>query len=853
MVQDSSFASRRLSRAYRGRVPALLLALEAASSVSAGVATACLVLAGLVLPIGMALAAPDPIAVPSGVKTAGSCGSIKVPESWTSIEQGAWARLCAGETANLADLDHPSLTKSAGSLPPESHKLSKQFIETILLKEPYKSALPRQGVRISGATFTESIDLSGAHFPWDVWLDESIFERDVDLSEIDATGGVTFDGSQIRGVLSMTDAHIGRYLGMRSGRFNEITLDSAKVDEDLNLGPLFTDGHQAGPRTRVRGHLNMAGIHIGHNLILQSAVLSNVDLSDTARIDGSLQAAELSVSKTLDMDSVDIAHHAILERGVLNELILSGASIGGNLHFERGQSQGTTDMDNLVVKMHVLLADTKIHSLHANFAQVGGDFDLTDVEASDYVVLSNIKIGGHFTACRAHLKSLDLSDANVGGDVDLHPCGDPKNFAQSVLTDSLNMVRITVGRDIVLQGSQLTNVDLGYALVSGSLLADPYVKSIGDKKENLTTSVAGLFLMGGTTVKREIRLDYAQLHTLSLTNVITGSDLTLDDAVVAGPITMDRMLVGGSFFFRGGRNAREKKSQQAAGPANFSFSSVNGIFDISNTVFEGVSLNMLKVGQTLILGTESNADSPAWSNDSFIDLQNASTQSFQDTCTEDSTDRCLSRWPPLLALNGFSYAHPGNSVEMSRQDVALRPADWWLKWLGKQTPYSPAPYEQAATTQRALGRPDVAEAIEYASRQRELGEAWASLVQAARDLNLDAGLAALRHAVWLALLRAAVGYGIGYRTLVHSVFWVVIWVTLGVIVLRRYGENNQNGLPNFPIAYSFDMLLPVIKLREDHYKIDLKSGARIYFYYHKILGYVLASFLIAGLSGIISR
>jgi hypothetical protein len=55
----------------------------------------------------------------------------------------------------------------------------------------------------------------------------------------------------------------------------------------------------------------------------------------------------------------------------------------------------------------------------------------------------------------------------------------------------------------------------------------------------------------------------------------------------------------------------------------------------------------------------------------------------------------------------------------------------------------------------------------------------------------------------------------------------------------------------FGLAYSFDILLPIIRLRECHYKIDLQtSWVRYYFYWHKIMGYVLASFFIAGLSGL---
>ena len=44
--------------------------------------------------------------------------------------------------------------------------------------------------------------------------------------------------------------------------------------------------------------------------------------------------------------------------------------------------------------------------------------------------------------------------------------------------------------------------------------------------------------------------------------------------------------------------------------------------------------------------------------------------------------------------------------------------------------------------------------------------------------------------------------------------------------------------------------LPLVRLREKHYSIDLAGRARYYFYFHKIMGWVLASFFVAGLSGI---
>jgi hypothetical protein len=46
------------------------------------------------------------------------------------------------------------------------------------------------------------------------------------------------------------------------------------------------------------------------------------------------------------------------------------------------------------------------------------------------------------------------------------------------------------------------------------------------------------------------------------------------------------------------------------------------------------------------------------------------------------------------------------------------------------------------------------------------------------------------------------------------------------------------------------MLLPFITLRKAHDDVDLEGFARYYFYFHKVMGFVLGSFLLAGLSGI---
>jgi hypothetical protein len=150
------------------------------------------------------------------------------------------------------------------------------------------------------------------------------------------------------------------------------------------------------------------------------------------------------------------------------------------------------------------------------------------------------------------------------------------------------------------------------------------------------------------------------------------------------------------------------------------------------------------------------------------------------------------------------------------------------EWFEKHKSFSPQPYEQLALVVQNQGYADQARAIRYAGKERERNEAHG-----------------LQHA-WLTTLNLAIGYG---HYIERAIIWTVVLVMLGAIVLRISGEGPKHGLP-IGLSYSFDMLLPVIKLRDAHYEIDLVGWPRYYFYVHKIAGFVLASFLVAGISGL---
>jgi hypothetical protein len=100
------------------------------------------------------------------------------------------------------------------------------------------------------------------------------------------------------------------------------------------------------------------------------------------------------------------------------------------------------------------------------------------------------------------------------------------------------------------------------------------------------------------------------------------------------------------------------------------------------------------------------------------------------------------------------------------------------------------------------------------------------------------------------LLKWFVGYGYGQRLLWHPLACVVALVAIGTIVLRFSGVQGRLASWVPAAVYSFDTLLPVVQLEKSFADITFDGFAKWYFYGQKLMGWVLASFLVAGLSGI---
>ncbi|MCK4603476.1 MAG: hypothetical protein KAU41_02105, partial [Deltaproteobacteria bacterium] len=281
-----------------------------------------------------------------------------------------------------------------------------------------------------------------------------------------------------------------------------------------------------------------------------------------------------------------------------------------------------------------------------------------------------------------------------------------------------------------------------------------------------------------------------------------------------GTLNMESLEVGSHLFMRD--TVVEK-------PILLIFARIQGNLDISGAVLSSLNLTSTKVVKEFRLGSGSHLP-VKWKGNSELILRNTEVGNLQDVPES---------WPDTLKLqlDGFVYQRLGGLSGNDRTDMATREISWLKEWLGKQKNYSPRPYQQLAQVLKNAGYEDKATAILFEGKKRQQKETKTLL-----------------NWWWLFLQWLFIGYGYdNFRVLGP----VLILCVLGMATLYLSGQKVvAHRMKYWGLWYSLDMLLPIIELDKSHHDIPLDGWVKVYFYVHKLLGYVLALFLIAGLSGL---
>jgi hypothetical protein len=248
------------------------------------------------------------------------------------------------------------------------------------------------------------------------------------------------------------------------------------------------------------------------------------------------------------------------------------------------------------------------------------------------------------------------------------------------------------------------------------------------------------------------------------------------------------------------------------------------------------------IEKNLILASTSAGERPPkWFKGASLVLRNVSVGALQESqaawCIEDRQNNCLKNdtegFVPV-DLQGFTYERLGGLESTGTPDTMdTRETKWLRAWLGAQLDHGPRfipqPYRHLANVLRTTGNPTKADEVLYYLREHERTAAstpWATKV-------------------WLTLQWALIGYGYAnWRALIYF----AVLVGAGVLACNQAKETTKM-LITHKFWYSLDRALPVVNLKATEGIKPPSNWVGSYFYVHQIIGFVLATFLVVGLSG----
>ncbi len=474
------------------------------------------------------------------------------------------------------------------------------------------------------------------------------------------------------------------------------------------------------------------------------------------------------------------------------------------------------DLDGGVTHHSLALTSSHIPGLNLTNARIEGDVRLTGSSIAGLLKLEGVKIDGVLAVdSGAKVANVNLYGAKVGGNVIMRG---------ATVTSVVNLDHSEIG------GGFLASDNAQFARI------DAFGTNIASDLDLHGSSVLGLLVLSNAKIDGNLILgDGAAIRAVDMRSSRVGGTVDLRGAHVEHEVAIESSRIDEDVLL--GRRAEILRLRLL-------YDLVTGSVEIGSGSYGAINLAGTKIAQDLRFGSPT-AGTPEFSASGTVTLLNVSTGTIQDGIAipegADCRDDRSNPWPRHLVLDGLSYQRLAPSQERPGANMAERPEAWLTCWLELQAVYSPQPYDQLAATLTTMGYREKAAAILYASNERALATEprWEK-----------------RLILWLD--KALIGYG--YRPY-RAIGWVGFLVLVGALMLvvdSQYKkiaaidqEPSRWSVAFDCVGYSFDMLLPIIRLRERHYGVDLDGPARYYFYAHKIMGYVLAGFVAASTASLV--
>jgi hypothetical protein len=698
---------------------------------------------------------------------------------------------------------------------------------------------------LDSAKIDRNLFLRKANFQGEVWLYNATIGGNFECS------GGTFTGTQ-DGALAAISAKIGSDVYLNASFAAKakvaVTFREATIGGDLECsGGTFT-----GSET---GAFDARSVKIG----------SNVSFGQ-ARFKGAVNFNNATISGIFDGDGGQFVN------GNAEALSLDSAKIDRNLFLRKANFQGEVWLYNATIGGNFECSDATFKgsekgALTAISAQIGSNVSLRQARFEGAVNFNNATISGIFDGdgCQfvngnARALSLDsakidhnlfLRRANLEGEVWLYNATIDGNFECSGTT---------------FKGSETGALTAISARIGGHVLCTSYFQ----QKNEMHFRAEGAVVFNGATISGNFMCDGGQFikangSALSLDSAKIDRNLFLRKANFQGEVWLYNATIGGNFECSGGTFTGTQDGALTAISAKIG----SNVYLNNGFATEGmVSFKNGRVGHNFVLEKIDRRDR------FMLDLQFAKVGTLLN---EEKS------WPSEnnLFLNGFAYDQIDSRASPS--------ADIQNKWLRhqRQDQFLAQPYDQLAAALRNMGRQEEGVKVMIAKNEdhgRRADNFW--------DWCWYNGLGRLigyGYRPWNALGVSLIVVGIG-----TLLFWRGFRYKILVPTDEKAYEAHKNGqlsesYPRFnPFIYSLETFVPLVKLGVDQYWIPnpnlgadvlgllrkfamrlpfgkcyaehsqeqfalIKAGGllRCYLWFHILLGWILTTLWVGGLTGLL--
>jgi hypothetical protein len=267
------------------------------------------------------------------------CRAQDVPERFGPAEEYVLHELESGEEV---DLDRPFPKKTDQTLNPI-------FLEKLLAGNFKDATLERRGIKIHHAVFDQPVYVSHVTVPYEVWLNDCTFLKEVD-----------FGGSHFEKDFSLERSRFETPPGQAAG---SVSLISMVVAGDLVLrGAHF------------ESTVDVTGSSIGGRLIGDDAEFMNPEMS-------------------ADLEDVRVDDGVLLRKAKFQGPVSVANGVVRDLYLERAQGKMMElDLSQAEIKRALRIAQTLVQNLNAASMSAKGSVVLQDLVVSDKLVLKHVDV-----------------------------------------------------------------------------------------------------------------------------------------------------------------------------------------------------------------------------------------------------------------------------------------------------------------------------------------------------------------------------------------------------------------------------------------------------------------------------